>query len=208
MLIKSDHKQWYDGCQSYDDDRDTIFIRKTSTLTHLMVPKDFPYITHKYEGWNDYRTSSFIIYFAGTYYPGFWTDKYEDNKIKSYVNYDIENIKKDYIDYWYGKSGLYEYFSQPRKFLTDLSISYGPIFGIFANSLNNKDPQPRVDLIINPNLETFGLHKILTAPIAYNQLKLWLMNQARPEKPIPVMPNDIKIEQAGFHLKTSFRKKK
>jgi hypothetical protein len=44
--------------------------------------------------------------------------------------------------------------------------------------------------------------------LAWNNLANFVGNVARPARPIPEMSNEIKIEQAGFNLKTSFRKKK
>lgn len=42
---------------------------------------------------------------------------------------------------------------------------------------------------------------------AFQEINMWLANQAVPMKPIPEMPNDVKIEAAGFDKKISFRKR-
>lgn len=57
-----------------------------------------------------------------------------------------------------------------------------------------------------PTLKDIGFNRVLPPQEAYNEIYKWLCTSGRPDPVIPTMSNDIKIEQAGFDVKQSFRK--
>jgi hypothetical protein len=119
----------------------------------------------------------------------------------------------DWFDYW-------ETPNVDSTFKMALSDQYGPVFGVFYkmhSELSGLDTGFRKMLGANSTpvgieknicLSAIGFQKVLPAFVTYNEIWKWLQNNQFPTRPIPEMPNDIKIHQAGFDLKKSFRKAK
>lgn len=81
-----------------------------------------------------------------------------------------------------------------------LFAKYGPIFWI------QRSKHRKTIIMKNPLLRTLDFSKVMPAHIAWHNLNLWACNQARPNRPIPEMTDEIKVKQHGFHPKWSFRK--
>jgi hypothetical protein len=64
------------------------------------------------------------------------------------------------------------------------------------------------EITFNPRLASTGFQKIFDVQQAYQTLRVWLCNQAAPNKPIPEVSNADMIVAKGFDLKSSFRKPK
>lgn len=62
-------------------------------------------------------------------------------------------------------------------------------------------------VISNPSMKFCYMQHLVSPAEAYIEMERFISNLARPEKPIPQMSNDIKIEQHGFD-KFSFRSNK
>lgn len=109
--------------------------------------------------------------------------------------------KKYFID---EKTKQYlEYIKQPNVVSTMFQLWGGQFL---LKSLSNYTQRPAVWTV--PTLGDWGFVKILPPHMAWQAICQWQNNQAGPDKYIPTMSNDIKIQQAGFNLKTSFRKGK
>ncbi len=101
------------------------------------------------------------------------------------------------------RNPVYNHLDAPK--LIELCFSrFGPIFYIKSHENYGKP----YHAIKNPKLENLGFAKVLPPHLAYNALQRYVYNQTNPEKPIPEMSNDLKIHQAGFDLKKSFRREK
>ncbi len=217
MLIKSNFFDYYDCMMKHDDDRETILLRKACKPE--FIEYNDPIKDHSY---SCNRTFWFVIGFAGKLYPAIWWQK--PGKYTSYSNnnpiaditiYDKEaalDVTKGSYHKFIGD--FFDYYAK-GVVADNLTSNYGPIFIMYQKhhplGFNDGDGHCPYDKIIvrkNICLQDLSFQKVLHPAIAYNELKLWLNNQARPAKPIPEMSNDIKIHQAGFDRKTSFRKGK
>jgi len=226
MRINSNFKDYYDGLQSLDDDKETVLHRFPKIVT--MSLKHYEKI-----GVNLYNGER-VIGFAGNLYPFIEVIKDENSSKPNDLKQRILYFDADqYLDSQSYKSGwsprksswiqkcIQNQITSTRDFFNmdklhkskiELFDALGPIFVIdnFDTYTYPRKWEARPDLQIstNINLSKYGFAKVLPPHLAYNNLKIWVNNQARPEKPIPEMPNDIKIEQAGFDLKKSFRHRK
>ncbi len=88
---------------------------------------------------------------------------------------------------------LYQYFGDPRY----------PILKIEFEDRGNE-----IVITRNPCLKfNTGFMKVFDIHTAFQELNMWLNNQAEPRKQIPEMTNEIKVASHGFD-KFSFRKDK
>lgn len=207
MIIKSNFKDYYDGLQATDDDRITLFLRKNETIETPFTEKEIK--THglnNYVWWecssysyeHPYDYSMEYIGFAGILHPVY------HNRIKNQIVYDINFLKK----LRRGRGSRFENLNDKPIAVDFLFSRFGPIFRLFDNGRYHGLKRGILAVEKNPKLEPWGFAKILSPPLAYNELQKYIYNQANPGRPVPEMPNDIKIHQAGFDLKTSFRKGK
>lgn len=201
MKIISGHKDYMDGICKTDGDYDTLWIRKTEEKEiniKTVLSKNF---NADIFWWAD------IVGFAGELYPcrrfcNSINGLEEASKYNAWhdfnrINYDIKSWPKRGW-FWYKSSDFIPLINhEPFKNL--LFETYGPCFFIHTNGTK---------VVLNPRLESLGMAKVLPPQQAYMNIYRYLCNQKNPERPIPEMSNDIKVEQAGFDLKTSFRKEK
>lgn len=177
MRIKSPFKDYYDGFLRNDQEAEPLLLRKTSELEqdHLPLYSHLPFDTTR-------NMSFHVIGFAGNLYPYYAVDRK--------LIFDPEHLSSEY----YRKG-----FVISDKVRDDLFEKFGPIF-----KLSRFRPYGRWQIELMPRLgEWFG--KILPPDQAYQNLRSYLSNIALAAKPVPVMSNDIKIHQAGFDIRSSFR---
>jgi hypothetical protein len=221
MRIISTFKDYYDCMARYDDDYDTILLRKKEEV--IQIPFDLSFLEDNkrityfniYTGDLDIGLKPIVIFFAGKAYPFLKKiEKTTNTVVKSFI-FDKEEalslIKKNCKDSKNIVNRFFDYFNKEREEFNNLCYNFGPIFGMFFNSHNEYYLRINDRCVLiekNIKLEDYGFHKFLPPYIAYNELRNFVYNMSYPSRPIPEMPNDIKIHQAGFDLKTSFRKKK
>lgn len=205
MVIKSNFKDYYDGQKRHDQEAEPVVIRQgnqTVEECQNIFPKVF------------YNTPWIAIGFAGMIYPAMlrkyterlWVprdDYFRDETIFENI-WTPERAKEVWpstrTDYMTGKNKIDLFFEEwTRPQLCDeLTKLYGGIFKIYPEN-------GRRYVVRNPRLDGTGIQRVLPAHIAWHNLYRWACNQQRPEKPIPVMSNEVKIQQAGFDLRSSFR---
>jgi hypothetical protein len=189
MRIISPFKDYYDGLQRLDTDHETQFRRKTQ---RDVIYSGILWATETVQ----------VIGFAGKVYP-FQIIKRDGRTIH---NFDVDQWEKGRARWT--RSGFLTTDIVGRTMLglngtpalEELFVKYGPIWLLYHDDVTM--------IRINPKLEPLGFASVVPPHEAYNELYKWIVNQARPNRPIPEMSNDIKIEQAGFDLKKSFRHKK
>ena len=71
-----------------------------------------------------------------------------------------------------------------------------------------RDCHKPCELVYNTPLKSVEFYRLFDAHQTFQELEMWLNNQAQPRKPIPEISNDDMIESKGFDLKSSFRKEK
>jgi hypothetical protein len=89
------------------------------------------------------------------------------------------------------------------------SVKYdlGPIYLIISNARYGSSVLNPHHAVINPCLKDLNIQKLWSQNLVWGEIYKTLC-QKSSDPIVPEMPNDIKIEQHGFNLKTSFRKPK
>ncbi len=207
MRIKSDFKDYYDCMARYDDDHKTLFLRKRGkpekAKDYFLLPYEVSYRSTNRDITN-IGFESHLIGFCGKFYP-----LIEVNHGGRKLIYDVE-IAADVSKSRYNAESIRRFMQSQNQERHELFLEYGPIFivssmepGEYRSYYNSQQWVTR-----NPRLSDWGFAKILPPNIAYNELWKFVCNMRQPAMPIPEMSNDIKIHQAGFDLKTSFRRHK
>lgn len=213
MRIISDFKDYYDPMAAWDDDRETTFVRNRIKPIEVKNP-----------GLNNYLS---VIGFAGKFYPFEYETQRYSTSFDYYntvvkITYDKNLLIKSLEKGWNYKryTPLYEacfqyWLSEKTPIQENLFSQYGPIFAIFPYRVpggpwfdNTSCHHSNMWVVQNVCLKQWGFDHILNAALAYNDLKNFINNLARPMKEIPVLSNEDKIEAAGFDLRHSFRKRK
>jgi len=209
MRIKSNFRDYYDGLQSLDTDKNTLWIRQQKRVEVILnknTPKNIRYFFEDtfrmakcYRNVDTY-TYWLIVGIAGKMYPIWVKNKrfiYDQSKQPTVRDYCFYN-------YHYKQNPWYQIYINDEMLLQHMFDTYGPVWSIgtgeLAESINFVN--------CNPRLADYGFHKFMPVHEIYNELYKFLCNSQRLLRPIPEMDNDTKIHQAGFDLKTSFRKSK
>ncbi len=224
MVIKSDFKDYYDGVSRYDEDRSLMYIRK-STEKELTSPIEsgLPFFADEFakyqRGYRDLilGVESVVFGIGGKVFPCIRFNNFlftEMDSLCSYFesNYEIDLAKRSSVP-WVKRK-----YSLPEFFETRNSTAFEAIFEKwnvpvlkFTHSKNytwRGGSYEKNTMSLNPVLSGSGFEKIQNPHEVYDSVYRWLANRNNPGRPIPEMPNDIKIQQAGFDLKKSFRKEK
>jgi hypothetical protein len=158
------------------------------------------------------KVNSFIVIFAGIIYPGIkvhlestpgiclWEDSYHYNKDSV-----LDKLKGLYVCSPYREAEIEKLFKftgsiLARDWAIENKIS-------IVTDVESCDRRGRT-WWTNPMLSRIGFQKALDPYTAFQELELFIGGVLTENKEIYQVPNDIKIQQAGFDLKTSFRKPK
>lgn len=228
MRIKSNFKDYYDGLQRTDQEIEPLYLRKQSMVKVASLPIGVDYK-------NLIDASPFILGLCDKIYPILRISKPNpDNALKplythcySIEDYDSElksRLSKRDFNFWMGddnrrRAGLnrkvvaawfsdpwsteqYRYYKgdkTPLEFCSNYKtpVWLGPVY-------NSKEKGQYITL--NPYLSEIGLARIIPPWQAYQDIRVWLSNQAWPNKPIPNVSDADLLIAKGFDPKTSFRK--
>jgi hypothetical protein len=214
MKIISKYKDYYDYLIGiYGEDPKLIFDRrdgicKTELHKHLVYKGAFNlFIGNKLiQGYSDGekcyygtdieqfhiiegKTNILRIHKNIKYIVPYW--KNSDDYIKYPLltdNYEIKELR----------TTIYNPFSSYEKFIKTVEENKKK-YPIFLEQKNK--------ILINPKLEDLGINKVIDAHTVYELLVNWHSDKiTQQELQIPPIPDSIKIQNAGFDLKTSFRK--
>lgn len=209
MIIKSAFRDYYDNVSQHGLDPNVQFLRgRTTYQAYNGYQYDLNYYSKSAKEMGGPTIMRVIIGFVDTLYCcRVWTDNTSTRfnlgdqewpkPIISKVDYDLLRWPRKV--YSRQRGAFNHYWGEDingTPIPSKLQI-YGPIFVL----------EPK-QVVISPKLSDYGFAKVVPPVDAYRRLYQWVCNQRQPVKPIPEMPNDVKIEQAGFDLKHSFRKGK
>lgn len=226
MRIKSNFKDYYDGCQQYNDG-DVVFIRNKTFNSNQFSKFEVDKYLSFYENEEKYfpiLTNIAIIGVGGNLYP-FIVKGDKSNICSSAIEHVSKTIYlgldgiKNFIHnlkYSWDRNYLIKKFDYITNYINsenavELTNRFGPVFILhnrYASPFNQKDGKLKILIEKTPKLSDFGMQKLLPPIEAYIAIERFLQNHANPAKPIPEMDNNTKIELAGFDKKTSFRKTK
>lgn len=214
MRIISSFRDYYDTVQAYDADRETLFLREQSKVE---IPEGTLELDTKW--FNSFnRFYPRVVGFCGKLYNFYWFNdtvkahgKHPEYKIEGAIQYVynkdeiIHNLsltregKKELEDKRFEKKLKLQNFN-----IIDIPESlrqYNPIF--YAKRKDGfKD-----EILLNPILSKLTFYRIKDVATAYQEIRMWIENQAVPEKPIPYIDDVTMAEAKGFN-RFSFRKDK
>ena len=194
MKIIDKRIDYYDGVARSFRDEEPVYVRTSTTST---VPME--------------RTSPFsVLGFCGRVYPFHELNAPVRGRV---INYDRDSAVETvvaglerprgggkWIDYWH--RGRTQYLSslwdQVASKTWEEQFSRAPIWVIRHIKRESSEIE------FNPLLRQFGFYKIAPPAQAFQELSMWLSNQARPMKPMPIITDELKAQSKGFD-KHSFR---
>jgi len=206
MRIKSPFRDYYDGVGQNGIDHEILYLRKTvkvglgcppsiydGVLSNLIFPYSIPV------------RSKLGECFPVTYQ--FWrigAQLFRSIKVDNKIFFARSRLKEAGWNLGYVGS----MFDRKDFFDQDYSLPAitEPVY-LIESSQSSKWPYTPT-LTLNPNLSQYNFGAVLPPTDAWQAIYTYLCNQARPERPIPEMSNDIKVSLAGFDVKKSFRKEK
>ena len=205
IRIKSPFYDYYDAIQREGQDQELVYIRtpvelrfddKTSKTCY-----PFPRYSFEYES----GAITYIVGFCGKLYPilKIWDG---DGGVSMCFNADqaLEVFKKRennkrYNWKWTANS-LANFFSYsvdpPHRYFDEYRC---PIFVA-------KYQYREGEVTINGNLKQVEFYRIFDPYQAFQEIAMYLGNQAQPNKPIPEIDDKTMVEIKGFDPKWSFRK--
>lgn len=235
MRIVSDKKDYYDCIQEHGQDRSIFYIRQPEVINirsknwmKLQFGKFvFPEVHNVLI--NNIVAEQYIIGFCGKIYPvncvyeEFIKDQ-RDERVYSYCfsNDDLDKTLKNlmtpksferYSGDVFKKGNRNKRYYFPRNDLaafyqkcSEEQDSYSEMF------IEKKSPIFVVDykretLTWNPLLRPFEFFRVFEPSLAFQEIYMWLSNQAVPHKPIYEPTNQEKIDTHGFN-EESFRQPK
>lgn len=200
MRIISEFVDYYDCLQRTDEDRQTIYFRNEEHKP------EYP-MSNFYSLRCDYTLRLFS--FCNRLYPHIVADRHYDGKWHRRFCYS-----------WDDAAGFIRDHSSPDHYRRMCRRKWGILVDL-RRFFDHKwtDPYPDIPVwfagynqktICNPAIRAVfpQFVSIMPPAQAYQELVMWFGKRARPEPNIPAIPDEVKIEAAGFNLKTSFRRPK
>lgn len=226
MRIISDFKDYYDCCQSYGQQDDIVFIRNTTkTVVDYENYKKYGQLVEKNCPMNILRHNSdyispIIINFCNqpklAYHHNIHTplvhktlNKYlfTPDEVTSYMEsikaktYFISNPRAYYLNYNLTHKNVNRIFDMVK------SVRLAPCTRETPYYILTRHSYTTAFKIDNPNLSQLNFARVYDTYSCYQELLMFLANQARPEKPIPKIDDKTMAEAKGFD-RFSFRKSK
>lgn len=187
MKIISNFKDYYDSVQKSSTDLETKFVRQEQIVVEGNRFSEKIYIGfcgNVYPAYYEYSTGTYV-YTLEAALQAFDNQLKENKSRKPYTGLS----EKKSIKHWFQNKDKYVHF---------FDVLNCAIFSITHNEQT---------LIINPCLKCFSFYRAKDSYTAYTELYKWVANRVTAEAEPPAMDNKTKIEQHGFDLKESFRKK-
>jgi len=174
MIIKSPFKDYYDF-YFYNDEKDIVFIRKTSLED-----------TNKsYGGFDNYYHVGYLDFF-GQCYPFIYEEGWNFATKKYY--WSLEQAKKCVTSNWWNDRELEKLFTTKVE----------PVYPLAMRM--------KRQIFHCPKLCDTGFPSLIK-PIDARNIIVQYFSQAKPEKPLPKISDEVMAEIKGFD-KFSFRKDK
>lgn len=228
MKIISSYPDYYDCIQRYyPDSKEPLYIREFSESKHHICNSILERLS--YIEVLNLRFRSGIIYFCGKIYPYIRISEWQDGHIALKYHFNNEDIRKHVASY--GKRhekifdtikeyGIHRYtyrsrsrFEHCKLFFEENKRKEAELTN-HIKSIDNKCPvilleESYREVVIqkNPVLRNLNFQRIFPPESAYQEINMFLSNQAVPLKPIPYISDKDMVEAKGFD-KFSFRNDK
>lgn len=182
-----------------------LYLRNRQDVKVYLDTQDFvPAVLPIYAGWRDDLADyvSGAIGFCGIEYP------YIRHEVTNEFTFDSTKVDKRLLSVFQASSHdrreHHTYLSCPIYYYENtLPIRYDEL-----GKGRNKATRRWITVVKNPCLADLEFYRVKDSFTCFQELEMWLSNQASPEKPIPEVSNNDMIEAKGFDLKHSFRNTK
>lgn len=214
MRLRSDFHDYYDNALGYGID-DGIYYERFTKKVKLRLHTKLNWPTEVFGG---------VIGFCGRLYPFIEIIKRvretaDDGRyirfrpVESYYAYNFDEYeareKSWNTNQGWIRSGDKREIQKIRRFYKDWNIESGenfrdfrvPVFIVPRLSISG-------EAIINPRLADYGFDRVKDVVTAFQEISVYLANVLVEQKPVAAIEDRYRIEQHGFDLKASFRKKK
>ena len=222
MRIIADRKDYYDCVQAHGQDQTLLYVRTPEEVELKQREWPFPSL---YNNWwfSRVEVSQHIIGFCGKMCPALEMHGYVRNASISKVCFTIEEVDafvekhadQGQKDSYYGKNGhrwwrgygkrrsefiqFFEHCEKKRESFTEMFVEKRcPVFVATTSSRKSK-------IVYNSMLRPYDFVRIFDPYTAYQEISMFMSNMAMPEKEMPVVPDELKIQKRGFD-KWSFRR--
>ncbi len=212
MKLYTDFHDYYDNAVGFGIDKNVHYNRFTKEVEiKIKARSDIPRYLEAY-----------LLGFCGRIYPIValnkysrsiysWENDYEEDKVvETFFAYSFEEGEEKSIewdDFTHDFRLSDREVIQTKQFFIDWSFQSNEVF------LEHKCPVWIVGLgvnntgLINPKLKDYGFDRIKDAFTAFQEISMYLSNILVEQKEVAKIEDKYRIEQHGFDLKTSFRKK-
>lgn len=223
MKICSEFKDYYDIGMSKGQDLTLVYQR------HKKIVNGYPFPV--FNSFDKVVYHDFMVGFCGKLYPilELKSNSFYHEDIVSSLCYNIADIDNFIHKYypedfeWYNtvkytkcrgnrvpkRHKLVEFFENCNKFdCKDLfEKERSPIFVGRYKYRNDFDSKVESTITYNDFLRPFEFYRVFDPYTAFQEIAMWLGNEAEPRKVVPVPSDSIMLEIKGFD-KFSFRKDK
>jgi hypothetical protein len=226
VIIKSNFKDFYDSAQSFGQNFDLRYIRTTKDIPFPKDGWDIPRIyTSRYTTAKRIKLYSEVIGFCGKIYPIIWAAVERNWKSDlEKICFSMDDVNK-FLEPNLSKEAWLRFTTKSRWFYNygDDQESCQHYFESILNSSEayfdwflefncpiwitqtRQYSQEQWKITLNPCLRPTEFFRVFSPPLAFQEIQMFLANQASPEKEIPKIDDKTMAEIKGFD-KWSFRK--
>lgn len=223
MRIISSFSDYYDCIQANGQDQSVIYIRESTTedIERKQRPLEplFPVVAHQ----NFLSVGHCWIGFCGTLYPAIdislWRNGMKLHDARCFTLQDVDEFvdahcsNKDKREYRVArKSRILRYRKAPRQAfeqffqeMEERKTNYQQYFNDIPTFLARPTAWNTTRITYNACLRDFEFYRVIPPFQAFQEIEMFLNNIARPQKPMPAIPDKVMAEAKGFD-KFSFRK--
>ncbi len=228
MRIISDRKDYYDCVQNVGQDRTNVYVRKEEEVKLVRKEWPFPVLYADVPG----SCKMHIIGFCGNIYPMLeMEDKYRyrgrstvASKTEAIICFTMEDVdafmqrtlSKKLLKVYKGEKSAWHSWISPRKDFVKFFYECNQVKGSFMEMFTERrcpifvaTPAGRWmrqehTIVYNPLLKPFEFVRIFDPYVAFQEIAMFMANQAIPQDPMPVIPDLMKIQAHGMN-EWSFR---
>ena len=214
MRIVSKQRDYYDGVQRTGQDLTLVYVR-TPEEVHLNRG-EWKFPSFRYFGPIPYWSKTCIIGFCGNIYPMIEMT-YDEEKALCYSAKEVDDflqrtLKKKSWERYCGHA-KYRLWNCDQKRAVEFFKECGKVKSSFKKMFDDKQcpifvaEHANVETVITYNalLRPYEFFRVMDPYTAFQEIAMFMSNFAVPQKPMPVIPDKMKIHSRGFS-EWSFRK--
>lgn len=227
MRIIAERKDYYDCVQAHGQDQTLIYVRKPEEIEYSSghpgnkgAVWPFPSLYRWFSWDGDFGVYQHMVGFCGKIYPilDIWTWKEGKEKGKGTKCFNIEDVDK-FVEEHFSKANKDKYFSRnQRRWRFRWGSTTRRHISIFFDDCQKKQDffsemfqEKRCPVFVatfmqrgygrivyNALLRPYDFVRIFDPYTAFQEISMFMGNMAMPEKEMPIIPDELKIQKRGF----------